>query len=91
VCCSVLRFYAVAQATFLIFCFRWREFLLEDAVEGEEDEDEEAMTWGNAQSTPANKWIPELDVIQRVILSPLNPLKVSCRVCKGLMTDHVLI
>ncbi|KAJ7632092.1 RNA polymerase I-specific transcription initiation factor RRN3 [Mycena rosella] len=56
-------FYAVAQAVFLIFCFRWRD-LLEDEAEGDE------LT-GKA----GKKWMPELGVVQRVISSVLNPLK----------------
>ncbi|KAM6496105.1 RNA polymerase I-specific transcription initiation factor RRN3 [Amanita muscaria] len=51
-------FYAVVQAVFLIFCFRWRD-LLEDADDQEEDE----------------KWMTELSVLQRVVTSVLNPLK----------------
>ncbi|KAH0840284.1 RNA polymerase I-specific transcription initiation factor RRN3-domain-containing protein [Lanmaoa asiatica] len=56
-------FYAVAQAVFLIFCFRWRD------LEEEFDEVEEYQG--------RKKWMNELDVVQRVITSPLNPLKVS--------------
>ncbi|EMD40585.1 hypothetical protein CERSUDRAFT_111179 [Gelatoporia subvermispora B] len=59
-------FYAVAQAVFLIFCFRWRD-LLED-----QEEVDEYATHG----TPSKKWMGELDVIQRMITSELNPLKV---------------
>lgn len=56
-------FYAVAQAMFLIFCFRWRD------LEGRFNEVEEYQG--------RKKWMNELDVVQRVITSPLNPLKVS--------------
>ncbi|KAI9000777.1 RNA polymerase I-specific transcription initiation factor RRN3 [Trametes punicea] len=59
-------FYAVAQAVFLIFCFRWR-----DLLEDEDEVDEFA-----AVHEPRKKWMPELDVIQRVVTSELNPLKV---------------
>ncbi|CDO73785.1 hypothetical protein BN946_scf185015.g113 [Trametes cinnabarina] len=59
-------FYAVAQAVFLIFCFRWRD-LLEDQDEVDEFAPENA---------PAKKWMPELDIVQRVVTSELNPLKV---------------
>lgn len=58
-------FYAVAQAIFLIFCFRWRD-LLEQSTEDDPDEAEEAP----------KKWIHELNVVQRLITSPLNPLKI---------------
>ncbi|KAI0832671.1 RNA polymerase I-specific transcription initiation factor RRN3 [Trametes gibbosa] len=59
-------FYAVAQAVFLIFCFRWR-----DLLEDQDEVDEFAPAQG-----PAKKWMPELDVVQRVVTSDLNPLKV---------------
>lgn len=59
-------FYAVTQAVFLIFCFRWR-----DLQEDQEDVDEFAAT-----SVPVRKWMAELDVLQRVVTSELNPLKV---------------
>ncbi|KAI0353078.1 RNA polymerase I-specific transcription initiation factor RRN3 [Trametes cingulata] len=59
-------FYAVAQAVFLIFCFRWR-----DLLEDQDEVDEFAPANG-----PPKKWMPELDVIQRVVTSDLNPLKV---------------
>ncbi|KAF8605334.1 RNA polymerase I-specific transcription initiation factor RRN3 [Ceratobasidium sp. AG-I] len=57
-------FYAIAQAIFLIYCFRWRE-LGEDPdlllIEGDE---------------APKMWMPELLVIQRAISSALNPLKI---------------
>ena len=56
-------FYAVTQAVFLIFCFRWRDL---------EEEFDEAEEYSGKK-----KWMNELSVIQRVITSPLNPLKVS--------------
>ncbi|GBE79882.1 RNA polymerase I-specific transcription initiation factor RRN3 [Sparassis crispa] len=59
-------FYAVTQAVFLIFCFRWR-----DLLEDEEDVDEYASI-----GVPKKKWMVELDILQRVITSELNPLKV---------------
>ncbi|KAF8351692.1 RNA polymerase I-specific transcription initiation factor RRN3 [Amanita rubescens] len=58
-------FYAVAQAVFLIFCFRWRD-LLEDA-EGQEDV---------SANVVGKKWLPGLNVLQRVVTCVLNPLKV---------------
>lgn len=61
-------FYAVVQAVLLIFCFRWRDLL--DTVEELEDEEDE-------QIEAKKKWLNELGVVQRLILSPLNPLKVS--------------
>ena len=63
-------FYAVVQAVFLIFCFRWRD-LLEVTGEAEEDDEEEE------QPEAKKKWLNELGVVQRLIISPLNPLKAS--------------
>ena len=64
-------FYAVAQAVFLIFCFRWRDLTLHD--ENEVVYDEFGDTSGNAVH---RAWMSELNVMQRVINSALNPLKV---------------
>ncbi|KAH7922981.1 RNA polymerase I-specific transcription initiation factor RRN3 [Leucogyrophana mollusca] len=55
-------FYAIAQAVFLIFCFRWRDL--------QEEEDDAEDLRGR------KKWMPELNVVQRAITSSLNPLKV---------------
>lgn len=74
-------FYAATQAVFLIFCFRWR-----DLMEGGDDVDEAVLdldelssgAMGSSTGTPGQKtWISQLSVLQRVINSPLNPLKVS--------------
>ncbi|KIK67716.1 hypothetical protein GYMLUDRAFT_36459 [Collybiopsis luxurians FD-317 M1] len=68
-------FYAVAQAIFLIFCFRWRDLL--------EDRDEEEANGAGAGAKGAvgfrgggKKWMKQLDVMRRVVNSVLNPLKV---------------
>lgn len=61
-------FYAVAQTLFLVFCFRWRD-LLEDG----EDPDEEHFDGERSR----RRWLRPLDIVQRLITSPLNPLKVS--------------
>ncbi|KAG2135732.1 RNA polymerase I-specific transcription initiation factor RRN3 [Suillus bovinus] len=53
-------FYAVVQSIFLVFCFRWRDL--------QEEPDE--------QEVGRKIWISELGVVQRVITSDLNPLKV---------------
>ncbi|KIY46603.1 RNA polymerase I-specific transcription initiation factor RRN3 [Fistulina hepatica ATCC 64428] len=58
-------FYAIAQAVFLIFCFRWRDLLDED------DALDELM-----ESRSSENWMPELRVLPRIINSILNPLKV---------------
>ncbi|EIW67696.1 hypothetical protein TREMEDRAFT_12429, partial [Tremella mesenterica DSM 1558] len=82
-------FYAVCQATMLIFCFRWRALrpasvrAREDS--GEPDDVEGGMgmvgelemddgTGETDESTQDGRWIKDLDVLQRVITSPLNPL-----------------
>ncbi|ESK95127.1 ribosomal dna transcription factor rrn3 [Moniliophthora roreri MCA 2997] len=67
-------FYAVAQAVFLIFCFRWRDLLVESE---EEDADAPSQTEDTptAGPGPGQKWLPELAVVQRVVMSPLNPLR----------------
>ncbi|KAG6885615.1 hypothetical protein C0993_012362 [Termitomyces sp. T159_Od127] len=61
-------FYAIAQAVFLIFCFRWRD-LLED-----KEGDDELLIGRKAEG--GNRWIPQLAVLQRVVTSILNPLRV---------------
>ncbi|KAF9450651.1 RNA polymerase I-specific transcription initiation factor RRN3 [Macrolepiota fuliginosa MF-IS2] len=71
-------FYAIAQAVFLIFCFRWRDLL---DLGGEDEEGEGVVnsngTIGQAEGAPkSRKWMPELAVLQRVVNSVLNPLKV---------------
>lgn len=63
-------FYAVCQAVFLIFCFRWRD-LIKDQVE-DVDELAESTT-----SRPAKRWIPRLYVLERAVSSFLDPLRVS--------------
>lgn len=76
-------FYAVAQAVFLIFCFRWRD-LVNDDMGDDDDEpksylDSNGMIGGRTRK-PINgrkdKWMPELGILKRVVLSVLNPLKV---------------
>ncbi|KAJ3757774.1 RNA polymerase I-specific transcription initiation factor RRN3 [Lentinula raphanica] len=65
-------FYAVAQAFFLIFCFRWRDLLQED----EEDDLTLLGAKDVKSSRVGKKWMEQLDVVQRVVNSVLNPLKV---------------
>lgn len=64
-------FYAVAQAVFLIFCFRWRDLLMED-----ENEDDDMDAAGGLGPSRTRRWMPALNVMRRVVMSPLNPLKV---------------
>ena len=70
-------FYAVCQAVFLIFCFRWRD-LVEDQVE---DMDELVELHAGR---PAKKWLPRVYVLERAVSSLLNPLKVGRLECHGL-------
>lgn len=63
-------FYAIAQAVFLIFCFRWRDLQVDDEIELDDL---------GIDSDSLKKWIPKLDVMQRVVSSVLNPLRVSVR------------
>jgi RNA polymerase I-specific transcription initiation factor RRN3 len=64
---SSVVFYAVSQAAFYIFCFRWRDFL---------DESEEEIDF--LEGVPAKRrWMLELDSLKMAVNSPLNPLKVS--------------
>ena len=62
-------FYAVCQAIFLVFCFRWRD-LIEEQIE-DVDELAEPQTGG------PKKWLPRLYVLERAVSSLLNPLKVG--------------
>ncbi|TFK22355.1 RNA polymerase I-specific transcription initiation factor RRN3 [Coprinopsis marcescibilis] len=61
-------FYAVAQAVFLIFCFRWRD------LQEELDLDDDPLS--SPSRAVKDKWIPHLHVLKRVVLSALNPLKI---------------
>jgi RNA polymerase I-specific transcription initiation factor RRN3 len=68
-------FYAVCQSVLLIFCFRWRAFTEDkdrDNVLGEMEMDGESQ-----EGESDGKWMKDLDVLQRVIFSDLNPLLVS--------------
>ena len=68
-------FYAVCQASMLIFCFRWRAFSSEkesDSVLGEMEMDGESV-----DETGESKWMQDLEVLQRAIFSDLNPLLVN--------------
>ncbi|KAH8096739.1 RNA polymerase I-specific transcription initiation factor RRN3 [Cristinia sonorae] len=58
-------FYAVAQAVFLIFCFRWRDLT----------HDEEELEDMDGVNAPKSNWMGELDVVKHVVTSELNPLK----------------
>lgn len=71
-------FYAVCQACFYIFCFRWRELRLTNEEDEEEEEAnseselEEAL--GVQSSRSISKWCEGMESIKRAIMSNLNPL-----------------
>ncbi|KAI0052762.1 RNA polymerase I-specific transcription initiation factor RRN3 [Auriscalpium vulgare] len=60
-------FYAVAQAVFLVFCFRWRDLM--------EEQDEDEFSASLLHRT-GKKWMDELSIVQRIVTCALNPLKV---------------
>lgn len=71
-------FYAVCQACFYIFCFRWRDLQLKDDEEVEEadaadDLDVDEML-GPQTSMQRSKWCDGLEAVKRAIMSSLNPL-----------------
>ncbi|GAA5915217.1 hypothetical protein JCM8208_007714 [Rhodotorula glutinis] len=64
-------FYAVAQAAFYIFCFRWR-----DLLEEEDDLDDEAALFG---LDAGRKWMMGLESLKKAVSSSFNPLKVCAQ------------
>lgn len=84
-------FYAVTQAVFLIFCFRWRELLdLGEDEDGEADAVYTTTVIGqgeNGAGGKSRKWMPELGVLQRVVNSALNPLRVGIHIPSGSYPD----
>ena len=78
-------FYAVTQAVFLIFCFRWRDLVDEEDMGDDDDQlrlylDSNGMIMGRTRkpiNTNKDKWMPELGILKRVVVSVLNPLKVN--------------
>ncbi|KAI8137018.1 RNA polymerase I-specific transcription initiation factor RRN3 [Fennellomyces sp. T-0311] len=78
-------FYAAMQAIMYIFCFRWRELVVEDGLDDlvETEEVQESVlldttpmiTIGNAGDVTRN-WCVGLKNLPRLISSRLNPLKV---------------
>lgn len=65
-------FYSVTQALLYIFCYRWKDLLVEE----EEDPDED-MLLNTLDGSTGRKWLPELHAIKKAITSSLNPLKAS--------------
>jgi RNA polymerase I-specific transcription initiation factor RRN3 len=69
-------FYAVCQAAMLIFCFRWKAFQLDD-VETESESGLEMEGIAESSGASTSKWMADMEVLQRALTSPLNPLMVS--------------
>ncbi|KAF3083515.1 hypothetical protein TWF569_009481 [Orbilia oligospora] len=63
-------FYAVFQAVMYIFCFRWRDLRGKTPLPAGEDESIEDI------SRSPQSWAPGLQVIDRLLTSRFNPLKV---------------
>ncbi|GAA5879651.1 hypothetical protein JCM8547_003732 [Rhodosporidiobolus lusitaniae] len=64
-------FYAVAQAVFYIFCFRWKDLLDE-----EDDFDDEAGLLG---LDAGRRWMMGLETVKKAVGSSFNPLKVCAQ------------
>ncbi|GAA5959051.1 hypothetical protein JCM3765_006322 [Sporobolomyces pararoseus] len=64
-------FYAVSQAVFYIFCFRWK-----DLLEEEEDVDDEVGLLG---LDVGRKWMMGLETLKKAVSSSFNPLKVCAQ------------
>ncbi|KAH0550914.1 hypothetical protein GP486_007720, partial [Trichoglossum hirsutum] len=63
-------FYAATQALLYIFCFRWRELVIDTE---DQDEDDELRYLGPDETT----WVPGIkESLHRMIYSKFNPLKV---------------
>ena len=67
-------FYAVTQAIFLIFCFRWRDLV--EGGDNDDADDERQQEHDTLAGPPKRMWMTELNIVQRVVASPLQPLKV---------------
>ncbi|KAI9609373.1 hypothetical protein H4Q26_007327 [Puccinia striiformis f. sp. tritici PST-130] len=65
--------YAIAQAIFYIFCFRWKDLLVEDDDE-EEDDDHLGIRFSHPKKFN-DRWLSGLKILERAIFSPLNPLR----------------
>lgn len=79
-------FYAVAQAVFLIFCFRWRDLVEDD----DDDDDAEGERERNTLAGPPKRtWMTELSIVQRVVVCPLQPLKVPSSLLSATRSDLI--
>ncbi|BGP13346.1 hypothetical protein JCM10213_001467 [Rhodosporidiobolus nylandii] len=64
-------FYAVAQAVFYIFCFRWK-----DLLEEEEDVEDD---FGMMGMDTGRRWMMGLETVKKAVGSSFNPLKVCAQ------------
>ncbi|KAA1084229.1 hypothetical protein PGT21_021731 [Puccinia graminis f. sp. tritici] len=67
--------YAIAQAIFYIFCFRWKDLLVEDDDDDEQDEANELNIRFSHPKKFNDRWLSGLKILERAIISPLNPLR----------------
>lgn len=77
-------FYAVVQATMYIFCFRWRDLVIDNDMQIEEDMEDDMVSeehrhlthpesgFGNGAS---RTWCVGLRNLPRLVMSKFNPLK----------------
>ncbi|GAN08251.1 RNA polymerase I-specific transcription initiation factor RRN3 [Mucor ambiguus] len=77
-------FYAVVQATMYIFCFRWRDLVIDNDLQIEDDMEEDMISeehrhlthpesgFGNGAS---RTWCVGLRNLPRLVMSKFNPLK----------------
>lgn len=75
---SQVIWYAIAQAIFYIFCFRWKDLLLEDDDDDHDGTDDQYHQLTIRFSRPHKfneRWLGDLRVLERAIISSLNPLK----------------
>ncbi|KAI9362771.1 RNA polymerase I-specific transcription initiation factor RRN3 [Pilaira anomala] len=77
-------FYAVIQATMYIFCFRWRDLVVDNELELEEDMEEDMFAEEHRHLTQpqtgfgngaTRTWCVGLRNLPRLVMSKFNPLK----------------
>lgn len=77
-------FYAVIQATMYIFCFRWRDLVIDNELEIEEDMEEDMFAEEHRHLTnpesgfgngATRTWCVGLRNLPRLVMSKFNPLK----------------
>jgi RNA polymerase I-specific transcription initiation factor RRN3 len=77
-------FYAVVQATMYIFCFRWRDLVMDNELEIEDDMEEDMFAEEHRHLTQPESgfgngatrtWCVGLRNLPRLVMSKFNPLK----------------